>query len=294
MRHPRRMVDLEIPVSFTYAELRGEGWSRRAIEGAVRAGRIIRVRKGTYVGAACGEDVIAAARSGGRLDCLSFLARLGVFVMRPSGLHVQVDYGTPRIRRADGVGVVRHWRATSASRRHLVADLIEALAQACRCQAPRAAIATLDSAWHLGLVDDAAIADVFALLPRRFCVLRGLLDPRSESGIETLVRLLLRTQGWPVDVQVWIGGVGRVDLLVDGWLIVECDSKAYHEGWAKQRDDRRRDAAAAALGYTTLRVLAEDVLFAPERIVEAARGLIQSRAAASPVHNVAIPPRGRR
>jgi very-short-patch-repair endonuclease len=288
------MVDLEIPVSFTYSELRGAGWSRRAIESAVRAGRILRVRKGTYVGASCGEDVIAAARAGGRLDCLSFLARLGVFVMRSSGLHVQVDYGTPRIRRADGVGLVRHWRVTSAARRHLVADLTEALAQACRCQAPRAAIATLDSAWHLGLVDDAAIADVFALLPRRFGALRALLDSRSESGIETLVRLMLRMQGWPVDVQVSIGGVGRVDLLVDGWLIVECDSKAFHEGWATQRDDRRRDAAAAALGYTTLRVLAEDVLFAPERIIEAARGLIESRAAASLVHNVASSRRRRR
>lgn len=288
------MVELEVPVSFTYSELRGDGWSRRAIDSAVRAGRIVRVRKGTYAAASCGADVIAAARAGGRLDCVSFLARLGVFVMRQSGLHVQVDYGTPRIRRADGVDVVRHWRMTAASRRHLVADLTEALAQACRCQAPRAAIATLDSAWHLGLVDEVAIADVFALLPRRFGALRPLLDPRSESGIETLVRLLLRMQGWPVELQVSISGVGRVDLLIDGWLIVECDSRAFHEGWVTQRDDRRRDAAAATLGYTTLRVLAEDVLFAPERVVEAARGLIQAREAASLVHNVAVSRRGRR
>jgi very-short-patch-repair endonuclease len=40
--------------------------------------------------------------------------------------------------------------------------------------------------------------------------------------------------------------VGRVDFLVEGWLIIECDSKAHHEGWDKQRRDRRRDLAAAA------------------------------------------------
>ncbi|MFF8188078.1 endonuclease domain-containing protein [Microbacterium sp. NPDC016588] len=144
--------------------------------------------------------------------------------------------------------------------------VVEALAQATRCQPPRSAVATLDSAWHLGLVDEADIGEVFARVPRRFHVLRVLLDPRAEAGTETLVRLLLRHLGCRVEVQVRIDGVGRVDLLVNGWLIVECDSAQFHGTWHVHKNDRRRDMAALERGYATLRLLAEDVLYRPDRV----------------------------
>ena len=88
------------------------------------------------------------------------------------------------------------------------------------------------------------------------------------------MRLLLRGLGCHVDVQVAIRGVGRVDLVVDGWLIVECDSKAYHEGWEKQKEDRRRDLAAAARGYTTVRILAEDVLYRRDLVLERMKAVL--------------------
>ena len=71
-----------------------------------------------------------------------------------------------------------------------------------------------------------------------------------------------------------IDGVGRVDFVVDGWLIVECDSEAHHAGWAAQRRDRRRDLAAAALGYTTVRPLAEDILFHRDQVAESLRAVL--------------------
>ena len=80
------------------------------------------------------------------------------------------------------------------------------------------------------------------------------------------MRLMLRAKGAHIDVQVKLRGVGRVDFVVDGWLIIECDSKAHHEGWKEQRRDRRRDLAAAALGYTTIRPIAEDILYRPDEI----------------------------
>ncbi len=273
--------------TFSYRDLRGHGWSRRAIDAALAAGQLVRVRKGTYISGSCPAPVAEALAQGGRLDCLSLLALLGVFVFEASRLHIQLDPGTTRVSARSRAGVVRHWRGTTAPPHQAVANVVEALAQACRCQHPRAAIATLDSAWHLGVVDESGINAVFQLLPRRFAPLRPLIERRSESGVETLVRLLLRALGCRVEVQVQIAGVGRVDLLVDGWLIVECDSKAHHEGWQKQRQDRQRDGAAAALGYTTLRVLAEDAFFAPERVRDAVVGLRRARAMA--VHNVAVP-----
>jgi hypothetical protein len=47
-------------------------------------------------------------------------------------------------------------------------------------------------------------------------------DAWSGAGAETLVRLMLRTVGARFEPQVEVPGVGRVDVLVDGWLIVEC------------------------------------------------------------------------
>ncbi|WP_307481975.1 endonuclease domain-containing protein [Microbacterium trichothecenolyticum] len=140
------------------------------------------------------------------------------------------------------------------------------MAQAVLCQPARHAIATLDSAWHLGVVDVDGINEVFRRLPRTFQVLRTLLDPRSEAGVETLVRLILRTLGHRAELQVVIEGVGRVDLLVDGWLIVECDSRQFHSGWESHVRDRRRDAAALAQGYCTVRLLAVDVLSRPDAV----------------------------
>lgn len=210
-------------------------------------------------------DVLDAARVGGRLDCVSLLANLGVFVHHRSGLHVQQDPVASRRPRSPR-GIRYHWRPIRAPRDSAVVDVVDALAQAVRCQPPRAAIATLDSAWHLGWVDEAGIEEVFARVPRRFRVLRPLLDRRSEAGTETLVRLVLRSLGCHVRLQVHIDGVGRVDLLVNGWLIVECDSEQFHGTWQNHKSDRRRDLAALERGYVTVRLLAEDILFHPGRV----------------------------
>ena len=152
---------------------------------------------------------------------------MGVFVRDRHPLHLQFTPATTRLppRPRD---VVAHWRDTAADRAALSVDLVSALAQACRCQQPRDAVATLDSAWHAGLIGEAEIAEIFRRLPCRYQALRDLIDPRCESGAETLMRLLFRALGCRVDVQVVLAGVGRVDLIIDGWLIVECDSKAYH------------------------------------------------------------------
>lgn len=108
-------------------------------------------------------------------------------------------------------------------------------------------------------------------------MLRGLIESRSESGAESLMRVLFRALGCHVDVQVSLPGVGRVDLIIDGWLIVECDSKAYHEDWKSQLRDRRRDIAAAGLGYTTIRPVAEDIYYRADEILVAMKRILEHR-----------------
>ena len=275
MQTPIELAARILPATFLSLQgLADHGLTRHAASRLVGEGSLLRLRKGRYAPADLHDDLITAGRLGGRLDCLSLLASLGVFVRTNGPLHVQFEPGTTRLpARPDRV--VAHWRRSGVTRDALAADLIEALAQACRCQGPRDAIATLDSAWHHGLVDREGIAAVFARLPRRYGALQDVLDPRSESGAETLMRLLFRSLGVHADVQRRIDGVGRVDLLVDGWLIVECDSMAYHGGWEAHKRDRARDLAAAALGYTTVRPIAEDILYRPEEVLAMMRAILR-------------------
>lgn len=93
------------------------------------------------------------------------------------------------------------------------------------------------------------------------------------------MRLILKSIGCSFEVQVRIDEVGRVDFLVDGWLIIECDSESFHSSWADQKRDRRRDQAAAKRGFTTFRPIAEDIMWHPDVVREAILGLLRARVA---------------
>ncbi len=256
------------------------GWSARALTTAVRSGTLLRARQDVYLLPETDADCVAACAVGGRLTCVSELSRWGVFVHDSAALHVQVMRHQSRLRHPARATIV-HWAVDGGAETpepgEVSTTLLEALVCAVHCQSDHAAVATLDSACRLGLVDDADIAEVFRRLPRRFQRLRRRLDPRAESGTETLVRLLLVRLGCHIELQVRIDGVGRVDLLIDGWLIVECDSREHHGSWEERRRDLRRDQAAAALGYTTYRPIAEDILWHPERVLAAIRGHLGAR-----------------
>lgn len=96
-------------------------------------------------------------------------------------------------------------------------------------------------------------------LPRR---LRGIgheIDGLAMSGTETHMRLALRRAGYQVRSQVHLPGIGIVDLLVDGWLIIELDSRKYHGGADNQLRDRVRDGNAVLGSYGHERFLWEQV-----------------------------------
>ena len=126
-----------------------------------------------------------------------------------------------------------HWHALVDEPRRGCVSIVDALIHAVRCQPARHAVATIDSAVNKGMVGAEQLADVFAALPARYRVLRALVDGRAQSGPETLVRLMVRSLGCSVDLQVEFDGVGFVDLVVDGWLVIECDSKLFHSEWSR-------------------------------------------------------------
>lgn len=259
----------------TRGELRTAGLSQREITQAVRAGTLIRARRGVYLLPAASVDALAAVRVGGLLGCVSVLEAAGIFVLERSALHIHLTPHASRIRRTERA-VVRHWRPLhrEVDPGALQVTMFDALLQATICQSPRAAIASLDSAVHRGLVDDAELDEIFRYVPPRRRALRALVDGRMESGSETFVRLMLLALGLSFEPQVEIAEVGRVDFLVEGWLIVECDSREFHEGWEAQARDRERDLAAAARGFATLRPVAADIFARPDQVQVAIRGIV--------------------
>jgi very-short-patch-repair endonuclease len=271
-----------------YRELRAAGLSRRGLQNALASGSLVRARRDVYLSAQAPQNVLEAQRVGGRLDCLSVLHGEGIFVLENKRLHVQVEAYDGRLRSPysrrtslpsmKGRGrVAVHWRTIDAPPELHSVPILHALAQATLCQPPRAAIASIDSALNLGIIGEEQLAEIFALLPARMYALRPLIDGRAEAGSETLARLMLRVFGKRIELQKWIDGVGRVDLVVDGWLVVECDSRTHHEGWVMQEADRERDLALAARGYTTIRPTAKLIFHRPDVLIAAVRGLLAAR-----------------
>lgn len=258
-------------------DLRAAGWRPSEVRAAVESGGLVRVRQGAFCSPLTPSDCVAAGRNRGRLACVSELRRRGVFVMDHATRHIHV---VPEAARLGPPGTNRLHRdrlLRAPHPRSLSVEVFDAVRQSVLCQSPRAAIATIDSALHLGVLAHDDLDELFASLPRRHRRLRRLLDSRAESGPESLMRLILRTLGCRFDVQVEIAGVGRVDFLVDGWLIIECDSRAFHSSWEQQKRDRRRDQEDAMRGLTTYRPIAEDIMERADVVRAAVAGLLAAR-----------------
>lgn len=130
-------------------------------------------------------------------------------------------------------------------------DTIEdCLKQVFRCQPEEVAVAIADSALNQRRITMEALREM-AVGVRARRILRNL-DPRAESGIESIARVRLRAAGIPTEVQVGVAPGVRVDLVVDERVAVELDGAAYHSGALEFENDRARDAVLNAWGLRAL------------------------------------------
>ena len=255
---------------------------------AVRTGALLRVRRDHYALPGTDRHTVEAVRIGGRLACVSALADLGIFAFEHHSTHVHLVEQMSRTRSphnrfarltaSNRAGTVLHWipLAAPAEGTNFRVGLVDALIQTVRCQQPHHAIASIDNALFLGAITEGDVGTIFAALPARYQPMRSRLDARSESGQESVLRLLLLDAGLRVDCQVVIPGVGRVDFLVEGTLVLEADSRLAHDGWERHVADRTRDARCAELGHPTLRVLYEFVMNDPEFVLRSILGALQA------------------
>jgi very-short-patch-repair endonuclease len=253
---------------WTAEELRNAGWSKRRLRDSVADGRLIAVRRGHYAAASTPPDVIRAMRVGGPATAGTAAAAYGVWAPPDPPLSVAVAANAPRLRDPDDAARplgpeadVRVHRLAALPRASLVTGLLPVLLvlQHLLQTVPAPfAVASLDSALRLRRIRRDDLTVLAARIPAHLRPLVSAVDVRCESGIESVARYLLQSLGLRVEPQVTIDGVGRVDLLVEGRLIVELDGREYHAGQFAR--DRARDATAAWQGYRTLRFTWAQVL----------------------------------
>jgi len=229
--------------------LRDAGIADDTLRAAVAAGDVLRIRRGWYVIPDLPDERMGAAAAGGAVSCVSALRMYGVWVLGDQGLHVRCAPGT-----SHGNGVHRRHLGSGAIQVGGIDDIGAALSVASRCMPLEGAVASVDSALNRGLVSTSVVQLV---CPERVWKLT---DPRSESGVETIARLRLRSHRLRVRTQVAIEGVGRIDLVIGDRLILEVDGRAWHDRPGDFENDRARDRELISRGYVVVRASYRQVL----------------------------------
>jgi very-short-patch-repair endonuclease len=240
--------------------LRAAGVSWYALWLALGAGEVVRLRRGAYALPTAPPALCAAVRLGGLLACTSAAVALGLPVLFHHGVHVVV----PRAwGHAVQTGVRVHRRDLDAQDAcSTTTSLLRTVIDCARELPLREALVICDAALRVGMDEVRLRTAARQARGKGAAALRAvvaLTDARAESPIESCLRLVATRLG-DVVPQVWIDGVGRVDLLLDGWLVLEADGFEHHSDRARYREDRRRANALAVLGYTLLRFSYEDIV----------------------------------
>lgn len=231
-------------------QLQKFGCTRTQLAKAARSGTIRRIRIGVYALPGIDRRVITAAEHGGALTCAAALRAHGVWILPDPDAEIHVWMGAAGRTHHAKCACVGHY--TPGIARLGLAPVAAALVHLYRCTDQETFFAAYESAWKLRLIPPSDRDRIRRELPVTAGWLLDLARGDAESGLESLLRLRLHLLGIHLESQVQIDGVGRVDFVIGGRVILEADGKLNHDG-DRRHQDLMRDAVASALGYETLR-----------------------------------------
>jgi very-short-patch-repair endonuclease len=245
-------------------QLAAAGFGRHAVDSALRQGKLLRVRPGWVATEEANQLAVIAILNGARVTAATALRSYGVWASDDHRLHLQVppnahrvpqETATPITRfrppRFAAEEVVTHWAPAAQSPIGSPAwrvPLTDALIRFASMESDEQLAAAIESSVHEKRMSRSAVPALIRRLPRRQRRLGARLNYLSGSGLETVARLRLQLLGYHVVPQVQIGR-DRVDLVVDGWLIIELDGDEWHDPIA----DRIRTNRLIRSGYRVLR-----------------------------------------
>lgn len=226
------------------------GVSKYRIDAAVSEGTLIRPRRGWVAMPDADPYLVAAARAGVVLTCVTRARRLGLWVLDEDGPHVGAAPNASRLRLVNP-GATVHWARPAQPRAagSLEDGIVNTLLMVASCQPYESALAVWESALNRRLIDKQELARLPLSAAARDLLEHA--DPFADSGLETLFRVRLRWLDIPIRTQTWIHG-RPVDVLLGDLLVVQIDG-GHHVG-AQRASDIAHDAALMLLGYHVIRV----------------------------------------
>lgn len=262
--------------------LRADGLTDRELDRAVRAGTVHRVGRGGYALPGADPALVAAVAVSGVVSHASAARLHGLDL--PPGMPKLLDVTVPR-------GCSPRWPGTRIHRAALapgeygtripVTSLTRTLTDCGRTLPFADAVLILDSAVRqcqvtlerLRVLARTARGPGTAKLRRAVAHV----DALAGSVLESRARLLVDLLTCDVQSQVYVEGVGRVDLLLNGWLVVEPDGYEFHRDRAEYRNDRRRGNLLVVGRYVVLRFSWEDVFFHPHLMLAQIEAVLAQR-----------------
>ncbi|HWT33440.1 MAG TPA: type IV toxin-antitoxin system AbiEi family antitoxin domain-containing protein [Microbacterium sp.] len=262
----------------TIHALRASGMSRAAVDRAVQAGTLSRIRRGLYRCAEVCEPVQTAAEHGGVLGCVSAARHVGLWLLGEDDKCVHVSMGAHSRSHHEGCRCVAHRDDddTATTPDAGLATVRRLLRQVLFCRGVTDFFVALESARRKDLIDEEGLAWLRENTNARGRDAVDFSRSDADSGLESLFRWRLRDLASIVLCQVDVASVGRVDFLIGDRLIVEIDGRENHAGQDKRHKDLVRDANAAAWGYITLRFDYALIVHDWDSVEAAVRGLVEA------------------
>lgn len=246
------------------AHLKRAGFTRSQVGRAVDSGLLVRHRHGIYRLPEANPDFVRAYQLNAAITCVSAASYYSLWALRApdrphlAACHRRLPAGIPPHRFGGDISTLLP----------PVLPLKDVLVHALQCLPELEALVMVECAYNRGETDPDFLR---RLLPgARNGPARAVLDLMergSDSLLETVARVLFRRHGFSVRTQVYVEGVGYVDFLVNGCLILEIDGVGFHLNKPQFKKDIRRNNVSAASGYRVLRYLYEDVVHRPEEML---------------------------
>lgn len=257
------------------------GIGRSRVDRALADGSLLPVRPGWVATREADQLAVIAVLRGARLTGATALRSYDVWDGDDRRVHLQVPPNAHRVRQHPSTpiaqfsppkftprGIVTHWsqpmalarssgsaiRARSSTEPAWRVPLADAIIQFTRAESAEQIAAVLESAVHEKRLSRSAVALLLIRLPRHQRRRMARLNFLAESGMETIARIRLELLGLRLQQQVRIGE-DRVDIVIDGWLIVELDGDEWHDPVT----DRIRTNRLIRAGYRMLRFGYEEV-----------------------------------
>lgn len=247
--------------------------TKRALARSLDSGLILRPQRGVFALPDAVPEFRAAVLHNGLATCASAAGHYDLWLLYPpKEHHVSCPDGS------SGGHINHELRTVTAHHTLPMVGMIDVLLHALRCLPELEAVIMVEGIVRRGEpVKPLLLESLKGNRNGKARVALGRVTGCADSAIEVVARLLFRDAGIHTETQVHIPGVGRVDFLLEGFLVVEMDGAAFHSDRRALRRDRRRNNMTILDGYLVLRYCYEDIMFDRGRVLAEIQQVLAGR-----------------